>query len=948
MERLFLDWRRPCLAAAVDYLAQRFLQRGRFDLGGVLVALPGGRAMRRLEELLVEEAEVRGATLIPPRLTTIGGLPEMLYTRRKPFAEDLVQRLAWVDALRAAGERRLEPLLRTLPEPDDLRGWLSLARMVSALHRELAADGLDFADVLREGGALPAFQSEIPRWEVLTEVQRRYLARLDALDLWDRQTARLFAIKHAECRADGPIVLAGLVDLNRAQRRILDQVSEQVTALVLADESWAERFDAHGCLISERWKDIALDLPDEAIELADSAEDQADAVLRAVAAWGERRSAEEIVVGVPDERIVPHILQRMAECGLSSRYGVGRTIAQTGPYRLLAAVARVANDRDFASLAALARHPGVEDVLRARGVSEEYLSAFDQVQREKVPFQLPKEEPAAPVEGDNQFTACLLARDAMEQLAGDLLSVDRRPLAAWADPVVDLLLAIYGGRPLVVAEDSDRITAEACEAVRGVLDGWDAVPASLMPDVSAADAIELLLAEVQNGRIPAARGDEDIEILGWLELTMDDAPALVLTGMNEGIVPSCRNSDPFLPNRLRRILGIEDNDRRYARDAYTLGVLRYSKEDFRIIAGRRSVEEDPLHPSRLLFACDDATMTRRVAAFFAEGNSPRFAPLGGLRGGRTNTALCVPRPEVLAAELVAEEIASMRVTEFKDYLACPYRYFLRHRMKIDTMDDAAVELDAAAFGSLAHDVLETLGSGETGDLPDPDDEQGLLVYLSARLDAIVRERFDPFPRAAVRIQVEQLRRRLGAFAAAQAAVAAEGWRIFQTEVPIESDSAVITVDGRPMRLRGRIDRIDRNERTGRWRIIDYKTGDAGKGPEQTHRRSGEWVDLQLPLYAHLLPSLGIEFVPEEVELGYFLLPKKLPDTRFVAADWREDDFLRADETAYEVIRRLRGDPDNRYWPPATQPPPFTEVYSSICQDRRFGAAVHDEEVEAAD
>ena len=71
---------------------------------------------------------------------------------------------------------------------------------------------------------------------------------------------------------------------------------------------------------------------------------------------------------------------------------------------------------------------------------------------------------------------------------------------------------------------------------------------------------------------------------------MDDAPALVVTGMNEGIVPSSRNSDPFLPNRLRRLLGIEDNDRRYARDAYALGVLRYSKEDLRIIAGRRSVE----------------------------------------------------------------------------------------------------------------------------------------------------------------------------------------------------------------------------------------------------------------------------------------------------------------------------------------------------------------------
>jgi len=56
----------------------------------------------------------------------------------------------------------------------------------------------------------------------------------------------------------------------------------------------------------------------------------------------------------------------------------------------------------------------------------------------------------------------------------------------------------------------------------------------------------------------------------------------------------------------------------------------------------------------------------------------------------------------------------------------------------------------------------------------------------------------------------------------------------------------------------------------------------------------------------------------------------------VAARWNEDDFLSADETTHDVIRRLHGAPEERYWPPATRPPPFSEAYSGICQERRFG------------
>ncbi len=78
INRVFLDWKRPGLPAAVDWLIERFSAAGQLDLQKVVLALPGGRAGRRLLEILVAEAERRQLQLCPPRMVTAGKLPELL------------------------------------------------------------------------------------------------------------------------------------------------------------------------------------------------------------------------------------------------------------------------------------------------------------------------------------------------------------------------------------------------------------------------------------------------------------------------------------------------------------------------------------------------------------------------------------------------------------------------------------------------------------------------------------------------------------------------------------------------------------------------------------------------------------------------------------------------------------------------------------------------------
>ena len=203
--------------------------------------------------------------------------------------------------------------------------------------------------------------------------------------------------------------------------------------------------------------------------------------------------------------------------------------------------------------------------------------------------------------------------------------------------------------------------------------------------------------------------------------------------------------------------------------------------------------------------------------------------------------------------------------------------------------------------------------------PPPPNPKSWRRNSSQLLDFAVRDKFGKRPVPAVRVQVEQLRARLRGFAQWQASWIQDGWQIVAIEEQPEP-GVPFEVDGEDVLLRGKIDRIDHNPKTGEWAIFDYKTGDKGKRPDETHRKgrgkNKVWIDLQLPLYRVLLSGVtkedGGPLVPEavwdEVNLGYILLPRELGSVGAAFAQWTEEELAEAVETAREVVRQLRTEP----------------------------------------
>ena len=937
LQRLFLDWSQPALPAAAEYLIGRCAKDGALDLSGLIVVVPGSRAGRRLVEILVEKSDEKGLHFTPPRIVTEGTVPELLYVPKRPFADELTQKFAWAEALRSLAAGVRQPLVPHPPPTNDAERWLELGDLVRRIHMELAADGLDFQQVLGRGPGVPFFADQ-PRWQAMAAAQVAYHRRLDALGLWDVQTARLVAVKQREIATDKDLILIGAVDLNNTVRQMFDQLADRVTALVHAPKKLADRFDEHGCLVPAAWQNAEIPIAREQIERADGPADQADSVTGWLASLGGRYRADEVVIGVPDESLAPQLLRQLAQSGLAGRFVEARRLPETAPYRLLTALAEYADRRQFAELARLVRHADFERWLNEQAVSSggvcDWLSALDKYFMESLPLRLDKKRLEREREDERHSAARIVGQ--LQLLIDKLLErvpVDQAlPMAQWIEPLCGVLSAIYGGRTIDRDDTDDCYLAQALKKIITAIEALRAVPAELQPGVSFRQAAELALLPLQKESLPPPADPRAVELLGWLELALDDAPALVVTSVNEGIVPKSKTADAFLPNELRRHLELDDNDRRYARDAYALSVLAASRKELRLIVGHRDADGNPLAPSRLLFASDSETVAQRAVTLF---DSPpavirRRQLLAGLPPAPKASALSPPKPDPLA-----ESLSRISVTQFRSFLACPYRYYLSYVLRLEALRDDAEELDGGMFGELVHDVLQQFGRDET--MRNSDEADAISDFLSERLAATSAARFGHlYSRPAIGMQVEQARRRLRTFADIQAQRAADGWRILHSEDTDKQLSTNFDVDSLATMLYGRIDRIDWHEPSNTILVLDYKTADAGEGPEKVHRRRGEWIDLQLPLYRHLLRSIPLDAGPapdSPVALGFFLLPKDADRAAVAHADWTADDLAAADEVARDVIRKIRA---QKFLPLTVPPPPFSDELAAICQDHRLG------------
>jgi hypothetical protein len=117
-------------------------------------------------------------------------------------------------------------------------------------------------------------------------------------------------------------------------------------------------------------------------------------------------------------------------------------------------------------------------------------------------------------------------------------------------------------------------------------------------------------------------------------------------------------------------------------------------------------------------------------------------------------------------------------------------------------------------------------------------------------------------------------------------------------------------------VRGKCDRIDRNDATGEWCVIDYKTWDTAAGAVVYDPKKDEWRSLQLALYCAMLDADGQDGFAaarlEQISAAYCVIGKTADETLF-SDPIRGGMVPGAEAKVRELIKRIEA---GIFWPPS--------------------------------
>ena len=912
---LFLGWDIPPIESLTAWLTAQYSHDGKLDLGSTIIALPAASAVKSLLTQLVNHCQANSLIFFPPTAVTLGHLPEYLYSAR-PTASASLQALLWADVARKATERdSLDHVFPSPPELTDFTSWFGIGETLANLHTELAGDLQDFKSVINycEQSGHP---TEVKRWTQLADLQRAYLDEVDRLGFWDIQTARMIAVKNSECTTTKNIIIAGCVDVNQTIRGMLNDVSEHLTVVTFAPKSLGARFKDNGALNTVAWQQQPIEISDSQLIMVESPNAQALACANLIAKQSTPdNSQQDFVIACPDAADEPYLFRifNRQETVLSTPRG--RSLHDNIVVNTLRLLGNFVVTKSYSAFAALLRLPDIQHYLANSGITDDLVSLSDEFHEKHLPMLTGK------LRGQTgKYIQLAAALQHLDFLVTPLTS-ETSQLSKWSSAILEVLNSIYGQRLVELNNIQDRSvlcgTRAISQSIARLADADNSSPIQCTVSEFIHLTLESVITQYETSELSAG-----VALTGWLDVVWGEQSNVLVTSFNEGTIPSSITSDIFLPNSLRTALGLMDNARRFARDAYTTTLLVKSREMTTFFCKRTDAAGMPLWPSRIALTGDAREVAQRLNLFTAvDTDTSSRPPLYHL----TSTP-----SDITTLRFDKVQKTEFTVTEFRDYLSCPTRYYLKHILKLNAIADDAREMTALAFGNLLHDSLNEFGKSK---FKDSNNADTIYHFLESQVLSRADQLYGKYSYGVISIQISQLCNRLQAFAEWQAAWKDQGWEIVETEFNC-NDGVPISPEHSNLLVLGRIDRIDYHAASSRWSIFDYKSSESCHRPEKIHNCTDPpfWSDLQLPLYRHLAKSVTNS---TDVALGYINICNDLTSIGEYFAEWSLEQLTAADLVALNVMESINA---NKFDAKTNAQPSFYSEYSYLLGDTALDSA----------
>ncbi len=310
---------------------------------------------------------------------------------------------------------------------------------------------------------------------------------------------------------------------------------------------------------------------------------------------------------------------------------------------------------------------------------------------------------------------------------------------------------------------------------------------------------------------------EGVQLMGMLESRNLDFETVIITSVNEGVLPSGKTNSSFIPFDLKKEFKLptyKEKDAVYTYHFYRL--LQRARNVYLLYNTEADVLEGGEKSRFITQLLTDDSGGKNISHVVA---SPAME-------------LPVPENEIIAKDLSVLAVLQERAqkgfspSSLSQYIRNPIDFYKKYVLGIQEAVNVEEVIAANTFGTVIHSCMEALYTPFIGSQLSPDK----LKKLLPEIPRVVKEHYkEHYPNVSLEsgqnlIAYHVIQRYIEKFITSEIKESSQHTiELLALEEPFKTSLAIPTVDF-PVFLRGTLDRVDKKD--GVLRILDYKTGNA--------------------------------------------------------------------------------------------------------------------------
>lgn len=355
-----------------------------------------------------------------------------------------------------------------------------------------------------------------------------------------------------------------------------------------------------------------------------------------------------------------------------------------------------------------------------------------------------------------------------------------------------------------------------------------------------------------------------LQLMGMLESRVLDFKNVILTSVNEGVLPAGKSSNSFIPFDLKcayKLPTYKEKDAVYTYHFYHLLQrasqvhLLYNTESDGLNAGEKS---------RFLLQLEmEAQKNHHIENFSISPVVPPVAP----------QLKTIHKSAGVIEKLKARAAEGFSPSALTTYIRNPLDFYRQYVLGIREREEVEETVAYNTLGTVVHDTLETFYRELLGEDVSVEKLENALEKSNAEIEKQFREHYTKAPLNSGQnlLIFEVARRYVRNFLRSEIDLLKQGnsLKILKIEEKLKVQIPIEELDF-PVFLKGTVDRVD--EFNGRMRIIDYKTGKV----EQNKVEVVDWDEISLDYDKYSKPFQILTYalmmhvdseLPQDLEAG---------------------------------------------------------------------------------